>query len=176
MGLRKIGPTIPGTNKPRRVGVRAMHMLVKSIMKEKGWRGVRKFELIDIMNQYNEHLLEAIMTGEKVTPFWGFDHMQLVDKKQIVRGKGGKDLLPINWKSTWDLWKKSPELKGKEFIRYLNMESGGYITYPHWHKVSSRVRHASFYRIKTARKLRLLVKEAVESGRKFNRIHDKTRK
>lgn len=111
------------------------------------------------VNQFHTELLE----GNQINlPIGSFYICEVIIRKR----KEGKDK-PINWAGTWDLWKEYPELRGKQYVRFLH----GY-KFPFYSIIWSKQRlpkfnSKHFIQFKAPHKIRRALFEAVENGKEY---------
>ncbi len=110
-------------------------------------------------NQFYEEILEGNQVNLPIGSFY-------VAEITINKKKEGKDR-PINWAATWELWKEYPELRGKQYVRFLH----GY-KYPFYSIVWSKQRlprfnSKHFIQFKAPNKIRRALFELVDNGKEY---------
>lgn len=71
--------------------------------------------------------------------------------------------LPVDWKSTLELWKNDEEArKNKKLVRYFNKDTGGYIFKIFYFKLHANYKNRSVYNFRPVRSLKQLVKNLVK--------------
>lgn len=76
-------------------------------------------------------------------------------KPGVVTGKTGKTIItkmPIDWKSTIEMWNEFPEAKKeKKLLYYRNKETQGYIMKWNWFQKTSQVKNLYCYKFRPSR-------------------------
>lgn len=86
-------------------------------------------------------------------------------KPKIDKDGSYKYDLPVDWKSTLELWEKDPEsARKKKLIRYLNKETGGYIFRIFYFKKSANYKNRTIYSFSPVRGLKHLIRDSVRKG------------
>lgn len=81
--------------------------------------------------------------------------------------------LPIDWKTTKQMWEKYPEQKYKEYYYHLNEHSGGVLYSLHWRKESSLLINKYLYAFIPCRANKRTVPKKVREGNEYY-VHDKS--
>lgn len=139
-----------------------MEHLLK-IYKRKSGVVITRQDFMKLWTLFCNQFYEEILEGNQVNlPIGSFYVAEITIKKK----KEGKDR-PINWAGTWELWKEYPELRGKQYVRFLH----GY-KYPFYSIVWSKQRlprfnSKNFIQFKAPNKIRRALFELVDNGKEY---------
>lgn len=87
-------------------------------------------------------------------PFIGFEMFIAKSKRgpKLVNGQL-VNTVPVDWRSTLDLWESDKEAKEKKLlVRYNNYHTSGYVFRIYVRKSGSKMKNKSYYRIRPNRK------------------------
>lgn len=108
---------------------------------------------------------EKILEGADVRlPRLGFIRVEQKRKPQNGRSIGN-----IHWPNTKKLWKKQPELEGKEFVRIFNDHSDGFMYKVKWlkGKILNRPKFISCYTFIPCYGFRVTLSKLIKEGKEY---------
>ena len=119
-----------------------------------------------IVSEFNKLIAEKIVKGPydfKMPCKLGYICLRKYKKKPKIDKDGGyKYDLPVDWKSTLELWERDPEAaKKKKLIKYLNKDTGGYIFRIFYFKKSANYKNRAVYSFSPVRGLKHLLRDSV---------------
>lgn len=123
----------------------------------------------------NEYIMQKVlMSGNSFNLPFCLGNLVIMKKKLtpyiMEDGKLRVEHLPVDWKTTKELWASNPETKAaKRLVRYLNEHTAGYKCHFYWDKRSSTVANQTAYRFKESRaNNRLLAKVLKDPNREVD--------
>lgn len=117
------------TNKSRKVDYNLKHILsyVYWRLKDKGFSYK---DINRIVSLYHDLMFTDLTMGKSVNLLKGIGKISIKKyKTEVYFNDDGKlvNTSPINYKATYDLWKANPKLYKKQYVRYLNEHTDGYL-------------------------------------------------
>jgi len=126
----------------------------------------------EIITKYNEGIVNLIIEEGLVysIPFLGFEILIRKDKRKprIVDGKLINNV-PIDWKTTNELWEKDKEAKEKKLlVHYNNSHTSGYVFRVYCKKFKSSIKNRSVFKFKPNRKFQRALSARIKDPDKDN--------
>jgi hypothetical protein len=119
---------------------------------------------------YNEFMIEKVLEGHEIGLPERVGTLCIQGKKikPLLDEKGTPTNVPVNWKATYDLWKRNPKAEEQnKVIRYLNEETDG-IRYKYfWSKKNVWLENKYLYSLKVVRRHKRGVADLVRKGKEF---------
>ena len=125
---------------------------------------------IEIANGYNQHLIDRVLDGEKVTLPMRFGTLCIMGKKQKVRfdENGNVKGLAPDWVKTKQLWDKNPEAKERKQLVYHTNEHSSTIRYKFlWAKSRVLITNKTLYALRLTRTNKREVNKRVNEGKEY---------
>lgn len=121
-----------------------------------------------IISDFNMKIIEKIVKESfdfHIPCRLGILGVRKYKKKPFKYGDKYVKNLPIDWKSTKELWEKNEEArKNKKLVRYLNKDKGGYIYKIFYFKGTANYKNKSAYKFKSSYKFKEIFKKELEKG------------
>lgn len=111
----------------------------------------------NIISEYNKKLSEHLIENLVLNLPYRLGKLEILKvKRKAYLDKNGelKNNVPIDWKSTNELWSRNPEMKAnKVLIRYNNTNTNGYVFRVYYNKGKAVYKNKSIYFCKPVRSL-----------------------
>lgn len=116
---------------------------------------------VKIMNHYLEYIQSRLLDGHEV-------YLPYIGKFQVVGDKFRPDKpgANINWPESKKMWAEYPELKGKQFVLYLNEHTNGYWFGLQWTK-AKLIRNIRGYKFSTVATFRQKLSKRIHDGQQY---------
>lgn len=125
---------------------------------------------IEIANGYNQHLMDKVLDGEKVTLPMRFGTLCIMGKKQKIRfdENGNVKGLAPDWVKTKQLWDKNSEAKERKQLVYHTNEHSSTIRYKFlWAKSRVLITNKTLYSLRLTRTNKREVNKRVNEGKEY---------
>ncbi len=129
---------------------------------------VSKKVYVECVLQVVEGLMELLLDGSSVyVPNVGV--FSIVSKSRL----GTSKRMPVNWPETLKYWEAHPEIAKKEkkdpedFIRHLNLHSGGYVYRVKWSKKGARLSNKHFYGFRPSKFFKKALRDRIRNGEEY---------
>jgi hypothetical protein len=125
---------------------------------------------IEIANGYNQHLMDKVLDGEKVTLPMRFGTLCIMGKKQKIRfdENGNVKGLAPDWVKTKQLWDKNSEAKERKQLVYHTNEHSSTIRYKFlWAKSRVLITNKTLYALRLTRTNKREVNKRVNEGKEY---------
>lgn len=124
---------------------------------------------IELVNNYNLFLMNKVFEGYEVTLPARFGTLMVTGKEQEIKfNEDGTPKLPIDWGSTWQLWKKNPEAKEQKKKVYHTNEHSSNIRYKFfWSKKRILATNKNLYSLRMTRANKRELASLIKDGKEY---------
>lgn len=123
-------------------------------------------DYLKINGMFNKFLMGKVLDGNEIVFPSNLGTLSIVGEKQKIRydEDGNITGLPVDWKSTREMWEESPETKNKKYVYFLNSHTDGYRYKYVWNRNTAIVKYKNLYTLKLTRSNKRAVAKKIKKG------------
>lgn len=129
-----------------------------------------------VFSDFMKYFLDRVLQGEEMKLPERFGTLRVEGKKKepILNEDGKITNMPVDWKSTKELWARNPEAKEKKkVVFFLNEHTNGIVNSLRWRKKGAIFPNKELYSISKAKGVRKQVSKKTMEGQAYAVNHYK---